>query len=136
MIPGEIITKSTEIEINNHHPETVIEVENTEDRPIQVGSHFHFYEANAALDFEREMAYGKHLDIPAGAAVRFEPGDKKEVQLVEYAGKRKIFGFRGMVNGPIDESRVYRPTDENDEYAGVFGDNGAENVNKKGGKRS
>ncbi|CXE47193.1 urease subunit beta [Staphylococcus aureus] len=100
MIPGEIITKSTEIEINNHHPETVIEVENTGDRPIQVGSHFHFYEANAALDFEREMAYGKHLDIPAGAAVRFEPGDKKEVQLVEYAGKRKIFGFRGMVNGP------------------------------------
>lgn len=94
MIPGEIITKSTEVEINNHHPETVIEVENTGDRPIQVGSHFHFYEANAALDFEREMAYGKHLDIPAGAAVRFEPGDKKEVQLVEYAGKRKIFGFR------------------------------------------
>lgn len=111
-------------------------MKNTGDRPIQVGSHFHFYEANAALDFEREMAYGKHLDIPAGAAVRFEPGDKKEVQLVEYAGKRKIFGFRGMVNGPIDESRVYRPTDENDEYAGVFGDNGAENVNKKGGKRS
>lgn len=93
MIPGEIITKSTEVEINNHHPETVIEVENTGDRPIQVGSHFHFYEANAALDFEREMAYGKHLDIPAGAAVRFEPGDKKEVQLVEYAGKRKIFVF-------------------------------------------
>ncbi len=61
MIPGEIITKSTEVEINNHHPETVIEVENTGDRPIQVGSHFHFYEANAALDFEREMAYGKHL---------------------------------------------------------------------------
>lgn len=93
MIPGEIITKSTEVEINNHHPETVIEVENTGDRPIQVGSHFHFYEANAALDFEREMAYGKHLDIPAGAAVRFEPGDKKEVQLVEYAGKRKILVF-------------------------------------------
>lgn len=93
MIPGEIITKSTEVEINNHHPETVIEVENTGDRPIQVGSHFHFYEANAALDFEREMAYGKHLDIPAGAAVRFEPGDKKEVQLVEYAGKRKFLVF-------------------------------------------
>lgn len=93
MIPGEIITKSTEVEINNHHPETVIEVENTGDRPIQVGSHFHFYEANAALDFERELAYGKHLDIPAGAAVRFEPGDKKEVQLVEYAGKRKILVF-------------------------------------------
>lgn len=93
MIPGEIITKSTEVEINNHHPETVIEVENTGDRPIQVGSHFHFYEANAALDFEREMAYGKHLDIPAGAAVRFEPGDKKEVQLVEYAANVKFLVF-------------------------------------------
>ncbi len=79
----------------------------------------------------------ENIKYPAGAAVRFEPGDKKEVQLVEYAGKRKIFGFRGMVNGPIDESRVYRPTDENDAYAGVLiGDNGAENVNKKGGKRS
>ncbi len=68
-----------------------------------MGSHFHFYEANAALDFEREMAYGKHLDIPAGAAVRFEPGDKKEVQLVEYAANVK-FLVSGMVNGPIDES--------------------------------
>lgn len=136
MIPGEIIVKSNEIEINKHHPETVIEVKNTGDRPIQVGSHYHFFEANPALDFEREMAYGKHLDIPAGAAVRFEPGDKKEIQLVEYSGKRRIYGFHGMVNGPIDEERVYRPTGEDDKYAGVFGDEGEENVNKKGGKKS
>lgn len=130
MIPGEIITKSTEIEINNHHPETVIEVENTGDRPIQVGSHFHFmkqmqhqisnvkWHMENIQIFQLEQLFDLNLGI-------------KEVQLVEYAGKRKIFGFRGMVNGPIDESRVYRPTDENDEYAGVFGDNGAENVNKK-----
>ena len=135
MIPGEIKVKSTEIEINKHHPETVIEVKNTGDRPIQVGSHFHFFEANKALAFDREKAYGKHLDIPAGAAVRFEPGDEKEVQLVEYAGNRKIFGFRGLVNGDIDEERVYRPTGKNDENAGIFGDEGEQNANKKGGKQ-
>lgn len=135
MIPGEIKVKSTEIEINKHHPETVIEVKNTGDRPIQVGSHFHFFEANKALAFDREKAYGKHLDIPAGAAVRFEPGDEKEVQLVEYAGHRKIFGFRGLVNGDIDEERVYSPTGKNDENAGIFGDEGEQNANKKGGKQ-
>ena len=135
MIPGEIKVKSTEIEINKHHPETVIEVKNTGDRPIQVGSHFHFFEANKALAFDREKAYGKHLDIPAGAAVRFEPGDEKEVQLVEYAGHRKIFGFRGLVNGDIDEERVYRPTGTNGENAGIFGDEGEQNANKKGGKQ-
>ena len=135
MIPGEIKVKSTEIEINKHHPETVIEVKNTGDRPIQVGSHFHFFEANKALAFDREKAYGKHLDIPAGAAVRFEPGDEKEVQLVEYAGHRKIFGFRGLVNDDIDEERVYRPTGKNDENAGIFGDEGEQNANKKGGKQ-
>ncbi|BBD89332.1 MULTISPECIES: urease subunit beta [Staphylococcus] len=134
MIPGEIKVKNTEIEINKHHPETVLEVKNTGDRPIQVGSHFHFFEANQALKFDREKAYGKHLDIPAGAAVRFEPGDEKEIQLVEYSGRRKIYGFRGLVNGDIDEERVYRPTGKEDENAGVFGDEGEQNANKKGGK--
>lgn len=131
MIPGEIKVKNTEIEINKHHPETVLEVKNTGDRPIQVGSHFHFFEANQALKFDREKAYGKHLDIPAGAAVRFEPGDEKEIQLVEYSGRRKIYGFRGLVNGDIDEERVYRPTGKEDENAGVFGDEGEQNANKK-----
>ncbi|OHO69461.1 urease subunit beta [Staphylococcus sp. HMSC036D05] len=134
MIPGEIKVKNTEIEINKHHPETVLEVKNTGDRPIQVGSHFHFFEANQALKFDREKAYGKHLDIPAGAAVRFEPGDEKEIQLVEFSGRRKIYGFRGLVNGDIDEERVYRPTGKEDENAGVFGDEGEQNANKKGGK--
>ena len=119
MIPGEIIVKNTEIEINKHHPETVIEVKNTGDRPIQVGSHFHFFEANKALEFDREKAYGKHLDIPAGAAVRFE--------------RRKIYGFRGLVDGDIDEERVFRPNDSN-QNAAVKNDAGEDNANKKGGK--
>lgn len=134
MIPGEIKIKNTEIEINKHHPETVIEVKNTGDRPIQVGSHFHFFEANQALAFEREKAYGKHLDIPAGAAVRFEPGDEKQVQLVEYAGRRKIYGFRGLVNGDINEERVYRPQSNGDNNTSVNDNKGEQNVNKKGGK--
>lgn len=112
MKPGEIIVKRTEIEVNRGHNATILDVKNTGDRPIQVGSHYHFFEANPALQFEREKAYGKRLDIPAGAAVRFEPGDEKEVQLVEYSGKRRIFGFHGEVNGPIDEARVYKAEDD------------------------
>ncbi|HLR19480.1 MAG TPA: urease subunit beta [Staphylococcus sp.] len=113
MKPGEIIVKRTEIEVNKGHESTILNVKNTGDRPIQVGSHYHFFEANPALEFDHEKAYGKRLDIPAGAAVRFEPGDEKEVQLIEYSGKRKIYGFHGAVNGPIDESRVYKS--ENDD---------------------
>lgn len=132
MKPGEIIVQKTEIEINQGHPETIISVKNTGDRPIQVGSHFHFYEVNKALSFDREKAYGKHLDIPAGAAVRFEPGDEKEIQLIEYSGNRRIFGFRGLVNGTIDEERVYRPG-KNDKHAGAENDEGEQNANKKEG---
>ena len=135
MIPGEIKVKNTEIEINKHHPETVIEVKNTGDRPIQVGSHFHFFEANKALEFDREKAYGKHLDIPAGAAVRFEPGDEKEIQLVEYSGRRRVYGFRGLVNGEIDEELVFRPS-RSDDSAAVLNDEGEENANKKGGNQA
>ncbi|OEL04451.1 urease subunit beta [Staphylococcus succinus] len=113
MKPGEIIVKRTEIEVNKGHDATIIDVKNTGDRPIQVGSHYHFFEVNPALHFDREKAYGKRLDIPAGAAVRFEPGDEKEIQLVEYTGKRNIFGFHGAVDGPIDESRVYKPNKDN-----------------------
>lgn len=112
MKPGEIIVKRTEIEVNQGHNATILNVKNTGDRPIQVGSHYHFFEANPALQFDHEKAYGKRLDIPAGAAVRFEPGDEKEVQLVEYSGKRKIYGFQGDVNGSIDESRVYKLEDD------------------------
>ena len=98
MIPGEIRIKNTDIEINPNSPETVLEVKTLE---IAYSNRLTFplFEANLALDFERDKAYGKHLDIPAGAAVRFEPGDVKQVQLVEYAGNRRIYGFRGFVNG-------------------------------------
>jgi urease subunit beta len=77
-------------------------VANTGDRPVQVGSHFHFFEVNAALEFDREATRGQRLDIPAGTAVRFEPGDSREVQLVPFAGNRRIYGFNGLVNGPLD----------------------------------
>lgn len=134
MKPGEIIVKRTEIEVNRGHNATILDVKNTGDRPIQVGSHYHFFEANPALQFEREKAYGKRLDIPAGAAVRFEPGDEKEVQLVEYSGKRRIFGFHGEVNGPIDEARVYKAEDDDSATEVIAEENKvSENVNKESG---
>lgn len=101
MIPGEIITPDGDIELNAGRPVVKLQVANTGDRPIQVGSHFHFYEVNAALIFEREQARGMRLDIPAGTAVRFEPGDEKEVSLVGLVGSREVYGFNGKVNGRI-----------------------------------
>jgi urease subunit beta len=101
MIPGEIITKSGTIELNAGRATLEIEVANTGDRPIQIGSHFHFYEVNAALEFERERTKGMRLDIPAGTAVRFEPGDEKTVKLVAIAGSREIYGFNGLVEGKV-----------------------------------
>lgn len=134
MKPGEIIVKRTEIEVNRGHNATILDVKNTGDRPIQVGSHYHFFEANPALQFEREKAYGKRLDIPAGAAMRFEPGDEKEVQLVEYSGKRRIFGFHGEVNGPIDEARVYKAEDDDSATEIIAEENKvSENANKESG---
>lgn len=137
MKPGEIIVKRTEIEVNKGHKSTILNVKNTGDRPIQVGSHYHFFEANPALDFDHEKAYGKRLDIPAGAAVRFEPGDEKEVQLVEFSGKRKIYGFHGAVNGPIDESRVYRDEADTSATEIVEKENKEnENANKESGYKA
>lgn len=134
MKPGEIIVKRTEVEVNRGHNATILDVKNTGDRPIQVGSHYHFFEANPALQFDREKAYGKRLDIPAGAAVRFEPGDEKEVQLVEYSGKRRIFGFHGEVNGPIDEARVYKAEDDDSATEIIAEENKvSENANKESG---
>jgi len=103
MIPGEIITQPGEIEINQNRPTIVIKVANTGDRPIQIGSHFHFYEVNPALEFNREITKGMRLNIPAGTAVRFEPGDEKEVELVAIGGNRAIYGFNGLVNGLLGE---------------------------------
>ncbi|MEA5513828.1 urease subunit beta [Nodularia sp. UHCC 0506] len=101
MIPGEMITPNGEIELNTGRSIIKLMVGNTGDRPIQVGSHFHFYEVNAALNFDREQARGMRLDIPAGTAVRFEPGDEKEVSLVPLVGSREVYGFNGKVNGKI-----------------------------------
>ena len=101
MIPGEIITADGEIELNAGLPRTVLTVANTGDRPIQVGSHYHFFETNEALKFDRKRARGMRLDIAAGTAVRFEPGQTRDVQLVAVAGKRVIYGFRGDVQGKL-----------------------------------
>ena len=101
MIPGEIVTAPGFIELNADAPQLTLEVANTGDRPIQVGSHYHFYETNAALAFDREAARGYRLDIAAGTAVRFEPGQTRSVQLVALAGERKVYGFRGLVQGAL-----------------------------------
>ena len=103
MIPGEMIVSAGEIELNADRQTVRILVGNRGDRPIQIGSHYHFYEANEALEFNREPAKGMRLDIPAGTAVRFEPGDEREVQLVPFVGSRQVYGFNGRVNGMLDE---------------------------------
>ena len=101
MIPGEIITVPGDIELNAGAPQTVLEVANTGDRPIQVGSHYHFYETNSALSFDREKARGQRLDIAAGTAVRFEPGQKREVRLVPLSGSRTVYGFQQKIMGKL-----------------------------------
>lgn len=101
MRPGEYILKNDDIICNEGRRTIILQAVNTGDRPIQVGSHFHFYEANSALQFNREETIGMHLDIPAGTAVRFEPGDSKEVQLVDYSGKRQVYGFNNKIDGHL-----------------------------------
>ncbi|MEH2079646.1 MAG: urease subunit beta [Nostoc sp.] len=101
MIPGEIITPAGEIELNVGRPTIKLRVSNTGDRPIQVGSHYHFYEVNSALNFDKEQARGMRLDIPAGTAVRFEPGDEKEITLVPLVGTRQVYGFNAKINGNL-----------------------------------
>jgi urease subunit beta len=101
MIPGEIIPAGGEIELNAGFPRTVLTVANTGDRPIQVGSHYHFAETNPALSFDRSAARGQRLDIPAGTAIRFEPGQSREVVLISLRGARRVFGFRGDVMGVL-----------------------------------
>ncbi|MFN7998138.1 MAG: urease subunit beta [Bryobacteraceae bacterium] len=103
MIPGEYFLEQGDVAINSGRLTARVLVSNTGDRPIQVGSHFHFYEANRALQFDRGAAYGMHLAIPAGTSARFEPGESKEAALVEFAGSRAVWGHRGLVNGPLKE---------------------------------
>ncbi len=101
MNPGEYILDGPELELNAERRTVRIIVRNTGDRPIQVGSHYHFAEVNGALDLDRSAAYGMRLDIPAGTAIRFEPGEEKEVALVEFGGRRAVYGHRGQVNGVL-----------------------------------
>jgi urease beta subunit len=105
MIPGEYLLDGPPIELNAGRPTCTVEVKNTGDRPIQVGAHFHFFETNRALVFNREAAYGMRLDLPAGTAVRFEPGEAKQVQLVALGGERRVFGGNGLVMGELDDAR-------------------------------
>lgn len=100
---GGLILASGDIEINAGYPTTSLKVRNTGDRPIQVGSHFHFFEVNSFLEFDREQAFGKRLNIPASAALRFEPGDEKEVTLVPFQGRQRVVGFNGLVNGWVGD---------------------------------
>ena len=102
MIPGEIIARDGEIKLNVDRRILKLTVANTGDRPIQIGSHYHFYEVNAALVFDRAATRGMRLDIPAGTAVRFEPGDEKQIQLVDLAGSREVYGFNAQIEGRLD----------------------------------
>ena len=105
---GGLILAEGDIEINVGRPTTTLKVRNTGDRPIQVGSHFHFFEVNRAMSFDRDKSFGMRLDIPAGTAVRFEAGDTKEVQLVEYGGGLRIVGFGGLLDGSVRSSAARR----------------------------
>ena len=102
MIPGEVFAEEGELALNEGRATRRLIVANTGDRPVQVGSHYHFAETNPALSFERERARGYRLDVPAGTAVRFEPGQEREVALVAFAGRRHVIGFQGAVDGPVD----------------------------------
>ncbi|MEZ4639781.1 MAG: urease subunit beta [Caldilineaceae bacterium] len=103
MIPGEYLLRDDDILANAGRKTVTVSVANVGDRPVQVGSHFHFYEVNAALQFDRDAAYGMRLNIPSGVAVRFEPGDEKEVELVELKGARVVYGLNGRVEGALDK---------------------------------
>ncbi|MCG3693498.1 urease subunit beta [Aliarcobacter butzleri] len=103
LIPGEYLVDEGEIELNSSKNIITIEIENKGDRPVQVGSHYHFFEVNKELSFERTKAYGKRLDIPAGTSVRFEPGSKKSVNLIDFSGRRYVSGFNGLVEGFLDD---------------------------------
>jgi urease subunit beta len=102
MIPGEMLIEPGEVELNTGRPTVTVKVANSGDRPIQVGSHFHFFETNPALRFDRLLAYGMRLNIAAGTAVRFEPGQERTVELVALAGERKVYGFNGRIMGSLE----------------------------------
>jgi urease beta subunit len=104
MIPGEYLIDGPDLELNAGRPVVTLKVNNTGDRPVQIGAHYHFFEVNKALVFDRTQAYGMRLDLPAGTSARFEPGDIKEVKLVPYGGRRVVYGFNALVNGRLDDT--------------------------------
>jgi len=127
LVPGEVVTGDGTLTLNEGRETTEVTVANAGDRPVQVGSHFHFFEANAALEFDREAALGMRLNVPAGTAVRFEPGDEQTVELVAVGGKRRAHGMNGLVNGSVDgdpDAALERLRD-----AG-FGDTGADSTDE------
>src|SRR5438445_44527 len=121
MIPGEYLFDDGDIELNAGRPAATLQVNNTGDRPVQVGSHFHFFEVNRALVFNREAAYGMRLDVPAGTAIRFEPGDTKTVMLVSLSGQRRAYGGSALVMGLLDDPAVRQESIDRLKKAG-FGD--------------
>ncbi|AHG02632.1 urease subunit beta [Halobacterium sp. DL1] len=131
LVPGELLAGEGSVTLNEGRETVDVTVANTGDRPVQVGSHFHFFEANAALAFDREAAFGTRLNVPAGTAVRFEPGDEQRVELVDIGGNRRAHGMNGLVNGSVDGD----PGEalERLREAG-FADTGAEQAGEGGGK--
>lgn len=121
LVPGELLPADEPVEINAGRETTAVTVENTGDRPVQVGSHFHFFEVNPALDLDREAAYGMRLDIPAGTAVRFEPGCEQDVDLVAYGGDRILRGMGGLVDGDLDDEAVREAALERARKQGYLG---------------
>ena len=120
LVPGELLTADEPVEINADRETASVTVENTGDRPSQVGSHFHFFEANPALSFDRETAYGMRLDIPAGTAIRFEPGCEEDVDLVAFGGDRIMRGMGGLVEGSLDDDEVREAAFERAREAGYL----------------
>jgi urease subunit beta len=106
MIPGEFLFDGSDIELNAGRPVVTLKVNNTGDRPVQIGAHYHFFEVNKALVFDRAKAYGLRPDLPSGTAVRFEPGEVKQVALIPYSGRRTVYGFNALVNGRLDDPYV------------------------------
>jgi len=125
MEPGEYFLRDEPIEINVGHRTATLQVRNTGDRAVQVGSHYHFFEVNRALDFDRAVAMGMRLNIIAGTTLRFEPGDTREVELVEYTGRRRAVGFNGLVDGSVTSAPQVRPALERARLLGFLGADGA-----------
>jgi urease subunit beta len=136
VIPGEVICGDGDVTINPGRPVLDLTVRNTGDRPVQVGSHYHFAEANAALDFDRAAAWGHRLAVPAGTSVRFEPGMPRDVQLVPLAGRRVVPGLRGLAGGPLDPAPAPAPAEPDDiEPAGSLDEDAGEDAPRNGSPR-